>query len=282
MAKYGMSILLPGVLDQVKPRLLAALLPLLVWGAAWIYAAAVDIFPGMSHPGGAIQWFLAAHTITLLGLGVGWWLKFPRWSYLFAGLAITFTAYWDNLGMNGWRILGYYFYEADSLWSWRAWVPLLVLAVIMLGLTRSLYPIKQFFVGIWKDWSNLSLALYGWLVFLLMTVHLDGIELKYEFLQPVFMLLAFLVGVILYMRATTPWKRALGLDAGLFVGVLGTLGLGRIFYPEVKHSPSLAELDQPVVYILLMGGWVILWLGLVFLPALLGLWRRAPKSLPQA
>jgi len=258
--------------------LFLALLPLLVWGAAWIYAAAEDIFPSMSHPGRAVQGFLVAHAVTLLGLGVGWWLRFPRWSYLSAGLAVTFSAYWAGLAMNGWRVLGMYFFEAHSSWSWRAWVPLLVLALIMLGLTRSLRPVKQFLVGMWADWSTLSLALYGWLVFLFMTIHLDSIELAYEFLQPVFMVLAFLGGVILYMRASNPWKRALGLDAGLFVGVLGVFGLGWIFYPEINHFISLDDVPLQAAYILLLVGWVLIWLGLVFLPALLGLWRRPRKT----
>ena len=257
------------------------MLPLLAWGAAWVYAAAWDIFPGLSELGKPVQWYLAAHAITLVGLGVGWWLKFPRWSFLYAGLAVTFSAYWAGLAMNGWRVLGLYFLE-DARWSWRAWVPLLALVVIMLLLTRSLQPVRRFFTGIWQDWSRLSLVLYGWLVFLLVTINLDSIELVNEFWQPVLLIFACLGGVILYMSVTHPWRRALALDVGLFVGIGGAILLGRLFNPDVSQFARMSDVSEggQAIYVLLMTGWVLVWLGLVFFPALLVLFQKTKKVAP--
>lgn len=259
----------------------AAILPLLVWGAAWMYAAARDIFASTPQIGQAYHWFLAAHAVTLLGLGVGWWLKFPCWSYLYAGLALTFSAYWAGLAMNGWRIFGFYFLE-DGRWSWRAWVPFLALVLIMILLTRSLDPLKRFFTGIWMDWSRLSLLLYGWLVFLLITINLDSIELASEFWQPVCLVLACLAGVMLYMCVTQPWQRAFCLDAGLFAGGVGVMLLGRLFTPATSQFIQLSRLsgEARVIGLLFIAGWILLWLGLVFLPACLLVFQKNKKVAP--
>ncbi|MBN2146141.1 MAG: hypothetical protein JW726_02090 [Anaerolineales bacterium] len=265
-------------------EILAALVPLLVVGGSSLYNAARDIFYNNQGPGQVVQWSLAAHAVVLVGLGVGWWMRFPRWSYLYAGMALTFSAYWAGLAMNGWRILGVYFYEDNTRWGWRAWIPLLVLALVMLLLTRSLRPLREFFVAMWKDWSLLSLVLYGWLASLFLGLNLDSIELPHEFLQPVVMVLAFLGGVFLYMRASQPWKRALGLDIGLLLGVVVPILLGRIFYPEVNRYARFSDIapDARFLYILMMSGWVLLWLGLVFFPALMRLLQRPKKAVPVA
>lgn len=257
---------------------LAALLPFFAWGALCLYKAVIDIFPEVSVPIRLYQLSLAVHLFTLVWLGVGWWLKFPSWSYLYAGLAITFSANWAGLAMNGWYLLGFYFLE-DSRWSWRAWLPFLALVVLMLLITRSLQPLRQFFIGMWMDWSRLSLALYGWLVSLLIGVTLDSIEFTYELWQPVFMVIAFIGGLYLYLGAESPWKRALGLDLGLFVGVVGAILIDQIFYPDITRLPSLSIVaaENRMLYIFGMSGWVLLWLGLVFLPAVLVLFQRTKK-----
>jgi hypothetical protein len=262
-------------------EVLAALIPLIAWGAAWIYAAARDIFPDMPGSSQPVPWYLSAFVVTLIGLGIGWWKNFPRWSYLYTGLVVTFSAYWSGLAMNGWNILGFYFID-DGRWAWRAWIPFLVLVVFMLLITRSLSPVKQFFTGIWWDWSLLSFMLYGWLVTLFMTLILDGIEMPNEFWLPVWMVLAFLGSIVAYMRVDRSWQRALGLDIGLFAGVAGAIVLGRFFYSDVSNFASLAELSLQArtLYIILMAGWVVVWLGTVFAPAFILLFQKTKKVAP--
>ena len=257
---------------------LAPLLLLLVWGAAWIYAAAKDIFPGV--PGSfSILWvYLAAHTITLVGTGVGWKQNFPRWSYLYVGMALAFSAYWAGIGKIGWNFLDIDFF-ANGRWGWIAWLPFLVLAGILLLLTRSWQPVKIFVVSMWKDWPKLSLVFYALLVFLFMTIILDGIEQPNEFWSPVWMSAAFLVGAALYMLANTAWKRALGLDLGLFASVGGVILFGRFLNPDTQQFASYSAIspDARLVYILFMSGWVLVWLGLVFLPSVLTIFQRSKR-----
>jgi hypothetical protein len=269
--------------STAKPSTLEIFAPLLlflVWGAAWIYAAAWDIFPALQGLSSTFWGFLVAHAVTLIGMGVGWKLNFPRWSYLYVGMAVTFTIYWPWTGMIDWQFLVLDF--SGWRWPWLDWVPFLVLAAIMLVWTRSLQPVRQFFIGIWKDWSQLSLVFYAWLIYLLMTIQLDSIERPYEIWSVVWMVVAFLSGVVFYVLASTPWKRALGLDLGIFAGVGGVIFLGKLLNPDVQQFASYASIapEHRPLYLLFMGGWVLVCLGLVFLPAVLVLFQRSKRVAP--
>lgn len=252
------------------------LLAMAVWGAAWLFAAAKDIFPSFPGPDQSFYGYLVAYVISLIGLGVGWRQYFPRWSYLYAGFALTFAAYWAGIGMKGWRILGFEF-PSDGSWSWRAWVPLALLVVIMLVITRSQEPLRCFFKNIKREWSHLSLLLFAWLASLTMTVTLDSIELAHEFWSPVILFAGFILGVLLYTQAKGSWKRASGLDIGLLVGFLGSILVDQILSPETTMFPVLSTIaikDRPLYY-LGMAGWIIVLFGLVFLPALFNrAWSR--------
>ena len=83
------------------------------------------------------------HIILLVGLGIGWALRFPRWSYAYLGVVVMTSSWLAVTATPGFHLFGYTF--GREQWGWRAWVPLLVLTAVMLLFTRSLQPLAQLF-----------------------------------------------------------------------------------------------------------------------------------------
>ena len=112
------------------------------------------------------------HIILLVGLGIGWALRFPRWSYAYLGVVVMTSSWLAVTATPGFHLFGYTF--GPEQWGWRAWVPLLVLTAVMLLFTRSLQPLAQLFQGIRRDWTRLSFALYAALTWLMLGMTYDG------------------------------------------------------------------------------------------------------------
>jgi hypothetical protein len=139
----------------------AAALPFLAFGAASLVSK-LEFFH--TFPASLPLWqillidpYLVFNWLMLVGLGAGLLAGFPRWAYSFLGWAILFAWWWSDMGFYG--------YSMD----WKIWLPLLVVFVIVLLLRRSWQPLRAMLVGLWKDWTLLSLSiyiLYGWIYML--------------------------------------------------------------------------------------------------------------------
>lgn len=106
------------------------------------------------HP--AIYIWIGLYGFILIGLLIGWVKGFPRWSYAYLGWALVLAWMWSNYNTPGWKIMGYTL-PFSVPWGWLL---LDLVVLIALAWTRSLRPLKQFFVGIWNDWTRLSFILF--------------------------------------------------------------------------------------------------------------------------
>ncbi len=138
----------------------AGIAPFFLWGFILI---ASEIPHDWLVPGW-INSFVFIMVILLLlmpaGVGIGWVLGFPRWSYLYLPSSVLLGAYLANASTPGLQIFGYPIFGRE-LWGWRAWIPLLIALVVGLLISRSLRPLTMFFTNIRKDLTLLTYSLFG-------------------------------------------------------------------------------------------------------------------------
>ncbi len=209
--------------------------------------------------------------LALIGLGIGWAQRFPRWSYAYLGVTIMNSISRASISTQGLRLFGYTF--GREQWGWRGWVPLLALTAIMLLITRSLRPLRQLFVGMWQDWTRLSFVLYGALTCLILGVAYDN-KGWYDntLFLPLNMFLLTLViagGAFYYMWYRRPWQRVVALQLAI------------ILYPPVSAAVEALDgnyffvsPDSVVAWLFI----IIIWFGAMFMPGVLGLIHRAVRS----
>lgn len=244
--------------------ILAGTLPFLLAGLSYVPEA--FYYPGLI--GGLssnVYLDLALHALLLLGLGVGWAYRFPRWSYGYLGMALMTSLSMGYSATPGLQLFGYSF--GREQWGLRGWLPLLALAMAMLLLTRSRQPLAQLVRGVRADWTRLSFALYGAVTWLMLGVSFDSYgwynDSRYLFLNLLAMTLIFSAGALLYMRQRRGWRRVLVLQVALLlVFPLEWLakGVDRGFGGFPWTPTALGALG----YLLLIGLWVTppLWPGL--------------------
>jgi hypothetical protein len=179
-------------------------LPFLAFGlASMLGKLTLDIV----YPG--IYFWMGFYVFILIGLLIGWVKCFPRWAYAYLGWALVFAWWWNNASSGGWKILGYTFS--------RIWLPLGVVALLALLRTRSLGPIKQFFIGIWNDWTRLSFAIFAFPAW--MALLYDENHHPYLLFFMLGSTLALSLGAYLYLRGTSLAKRMVSLVGGLLVAL---------------------------------------------------------------
>jgi hypothetical protein len=142
----------------------------------------------------------------------------------------------------------------------------------MLALTRSLQPPKQLILGLRRDWTLLSFALYAALSWLFLGVVYDGKtwynETRYLPLSLFLVTLALTGGAAFYMRGRRPWPRALALPAAFLLGFLIS-GVVTSFDGSAALGLPAASEQQ----LLLLLSWA-LWASVPLLPGVASLaWR---------
>jgi len=163
--------------------------------------------------------FLAFYPLALIGLLVGWIKQFPRWAYSYLGWTLVFAWWWTNIRTNGLTFFGHTFAYNES-WDWWSWLALALVALIALAWTRSLRPIKEFFLGIWNDWTRLSFAMFAFPAWV--TLIYDENHHPYLLLFMLGSTLTLGIGAYLYLRSRNTAKRMLSL--------LGSLVAALTFY----------------------------------------------------
>ena len=107
----------------------------------------VLIFSELPHEWMIPSWALSLSNYLLIGIiiaflpigfCIGWIQGFPRWSYPYVGQFLLFSLYMMRQPAPG-------FLLGKGLLGWRAWIPLLVIAVVSLLVTRSWFFYYIFF-----------------------------------------------------------------------------------------------------------------------------------------
>lgn len=239
-------------------------LPFLAFGVASILSR--NRLPAF-HGG---YYWLAFYLLALIGLTIGWIRRFPLWSYAYLGWSLTFAWWWSDMETTGLNILGYTF-KSNTLWEWRIWLPLVIVAGVALLWTRTLAPLKRLFAGIWQDWTRLTLAMYAlpcWFILLYDENH-----------HPY--LLAFMIGSTLaagggawaFLRAANTARRVIAILGGIF----GVVALGAICDATWDWHAYYNLPIAPQTWYMTVWRWVAaiaLMLALLFWPVLVEAARR--------
>jgi hypothetical protein len=231
----------------------------------------IDYHATQSWMGPGIVGYLVVHTLLILGLGVGWALGFPRWSYAALGAVLIGSGWLAGVVTRGFRWFGYAF--GSERWGWRGWLPLLVLILFMLALTRSLTPLRQLIQHSRRDWTLASFAIYAALSWLFLGVAYDGKtwynETLYLPINLFLMTLALAGGAAVYMLGRRPWRRTLALPAALLLCVLIS-GVVAVFDGSTAFGlPATIEQQLSLLF-----AWA-LWISVPLWPGVVGLaWRR--------
>lgn len=242
----------------------AGSLPFLLAGLSVVLQAVYypGLLPGLSH---SAYLDLALHALLLLGLGVGWAYRFPRWSYSYLGAILMSSLWLGGAATPGLQLFGASF--GREQWGLRGWLPLLALATAMLLLTRSRQPLAQLVRGLREDWTRLSFALYGAVAWLMLGVSFDSYgwynDSRTLLLNLLAMTVIFSAGALLYMQQRPGWRRVLALQAALLL-VLPLQWLAASLDGNLDpFSPALTAYGA-LGSLLLIGLWVTppLWPGL--------------------
>jgi hypothetical protein len=239
-------------------------LPFLLAGLSVVLGAFFypGFVPGLSHTAYVA---LALHALLLVGLGVGWAYRFPRWSYGYLGMTLMTSLSMGYAATPGLQLFGYTF--GREQWGLLGWLTLLALAIALLLLTRSRQPLAQLVRGAREDWTLLSFALYGAVSLLMLGVSFDNYgwynDSRYLLLNLLVLTLLFSAGALLYMQQRQGWRRVLALQAALLL-VFPLGWLSRSVDGSSASSSSMPAVYGALGYLLLIGLWVTppLWPGL--------------------
>jgi hypothetical protein len=188
----------------------------------------------------SVYLWLGFFLFTLIGLLIGWVKGFPCWAYAYLGWALIFAWWWSNMRTNGLNLLGHIFAYNES-WGWRIWLPLGVVILLALVWTRSLRLLKQFFLGIWKDWTRLSFMLFAFPAWF--TCMYDENHSPYLLLFMLGSTLAFTAGAYIYARLANNLLRILCLLASTLVALAfnwiceSTWDFQAYYHLPVSHEP---------------------------------------------
>jgi hypothetical protein len=148
------------------------------------------------------------------GLAYGWYRSFPRWSYPYIGLILTISLY--------------LFIMRGGVFEFFLWVFMVAMVVLAAVLMDAAGPFVQFAKSVWRDWSLLSFAVFGFLP-LWMVGMFDDVNLDYKI--PYFLLFScfMIAGAAGYMVCETKIIR-FGILLFATLAVIGGTAYGNALY----------------------------------------------------
>jgi hypothetical protein len=213
--------------------------------------------------------FLAFYFFVLFGLLIGLVKGFPHWAYSYLGWSLVHAWWWTSIQTNGLKIFGYTM--GDEAWGWRIWAPLFLTIGIGILLTRSVRPLRELVLGVWQDWTLLSLAMFSFVG--IMMLPYDEVRAPYTIAFMTASTLVICASVWIFMRSANRTHRFITLLAGFFAGLL----IDRICaatwdfnaYHGLPARPPMPWYGTLVEVIAI----TILWSPIMWLPALVGLFK---------
>lgn len=221
---------------------------------------------------------LTFYFFVLLGLLIGLVKGFPRWTYSYLGWSLVFAWWWTNMYTRGLKLFGYTF--GDEAWGWRAWAPLFITVAIAILLTRSIHPLRKLVLGIWQDWTLLSLAMYSFVGFMMLLY--DEVRSPYTIAFMIASTLLISASVWIFMRSESHLHRLGILLGGFFTGLL----MDRVVAATWDFNAYYGMPAQPPMpwygTLLEIVFFTILWSPIIWLPALVGLFKSTFNKEPMS
>lgn len=250
---------------------LAGVLPFLVIGLVLSLLYLNVRFPFQGGTQIRTGFFIMLWTIVpIIGIGVGWAKRFPRWSFAYLGPVVAFLWYFDisRIADRG-GIVALFF-----------WIPLTLTLLVAFLWTRSLRPLGRFLKGIWGDSLRLSFGLYSMLP-LLITIRLDEIKSPTDLILHIVTMTILSLGALFYMRSSAKTSQALSLLLGATL-CWTVLTVGNGLYWHGRLEPWMGEPANGIELArnMTIGGGLML--ALLFAPLLLNLFRLSVNRLSSA
>jgi hypothetical protein len=190
----------------------------------------ITVLLGYPFPPPAWRWEVPFQTVlaiagllpAAIGFSLGWWKRFPLWSYVYFCQAVLFFIIACGTLLDG-----------RTNWSvdLPAMVGLLLLFVLLALLVywtcRDL-PLRDLFADIRRDWTRLSLGLI-----ILPAMFFGSIDHEEDPILTIFVIgpgLVLLLTALLALLANSKEHRALILAAGMLLTILVRLPSGKGFY----------------------------------------------------
>lgn len=213
---------------------LLALVPFLILGLTGIGSQAPmngGVMAGLFYLAGFL--FLAGILPILAGLLAGWLAGFPRWVYPYVFYSFIFSLYLSNASTPGLKLFNVLIWGRE-IWGWRAWIPLLLVILLALLLSRPRWEkLSRLAQNVAEDWSLLAFSLYGLLPFTVFIL-LDEINHATSFPLAIAAEVLLIVGAFLYMRLPTRGGRVLGLVACAAAAMM-VVGIGAQLYWKTHY-----------------------------------------------
>ena len=220
--------------------------------------------------------FLGSFLVILAGLLAGWLAGFPRWVYPYLLYSIFFSFYLAHVSTPGLAVFNVQLWGRE-MWGWRAWVPLGVISLVAICLSRPPWgSLLRLVRGIWDDWTLLVFGLYGLLPFAVILV-MDEVDHTYSFPLALLAMLVLLTGAWLYLRLPRRGVGALWLAGMAFVAILLAASGGELYWKThdvnlTTGERSLLAGPAPLGQIISHGLWVAVTVALLLLqPVIIGL-----------
>jgi hypothetical protein len=219
---------------------------------------------------------LTFYFFVLLGLLIGLVKAFPRWAYSYLGWSLVYAWWWTSMFTNGLKIFGYTM--GNEAWGWRAWYPFFITLGIAILLTRSIRPLRELVLGIWQDWTLLSLAMYSFVGFMMLLY--DEVRSPYTIAFMTASTLVICASAWIFMRNTNRVHRFIILLAGFFAGLLidricATTWDFNVYY-GLPAQPPMPWYGALLEMIMVTGFWGVIML----LPVLVGLIKSTVNKEP--
>lgn len=249
-----------------KSTLLGAL-PFMIWGFALIANEIPHewIVPEWIQAGGSILFF-SVLLLPAVGLAIGWIQAFPRWSYAFMASAVVFSLYLTNASTPGLTFFGLPTFGRE-LWGWRAWLPLLIGALVAVLISGSLRSVLKLFSNAWEDLTQLTFALFGTMP-LLAAIFFDEIDRLYSLYFMVAFALVAVATAIIYLRSAHVRVRIMALAGGI-VSTVAILVIGpNLYWQSHGGMNPIPSIVAGIILVLLM-----------MLPSLIQYLRRSDRTL---
>lgn len=221
--------------------------------------------------------YLAFYFFVLLGLLIGLVKAFPRWAYSYLGWSLVYAWWWTSMYTNGLKIFGYTM--GNEAWGWRAWYPFFITIGIAILLTRSIRPLRKLVLGIWQDWTLLSLAMYSFVGFMMLLY--DEVRAPYTLAFMTASTLVICASVWIFMRSAHRLHRFITLLAGFFAGLVidricaATWDFNAYYgLPARPPMPWYGALLEMIVI-------TVIWSPIIWLPVLVGLFKSTFNKEPR-
>ena len=215
---------------------------------------------------------LVFYVSVLLGLLIGLIKGAPRWTYSYLSWSLVFAFWWSNMGTFGLKIFGF---RIDH-WTWQIWPPFLAVIFIALFWTRSLHPLRQLVRGIWKDWLLISFTIYT--LFASFLLGYDENHHPYLFLFMIASTIILSTSVWFFLRSSDTRKRVLSLLLGFVLAFAVTIICDATWDWHAYYGYPKPPAEAVYVSVIRYVAFLVFYGGILFLPTLLDVIRRAPAT----